>query len=82
MRHTKGYMVIVKTFKMKNGICCKSETILDNKAWKQFDSVYKRILTIIKNKCEKHNYKVIYNDLTLDRIKRGGFGYFYYYYAR
>lgn len=72
MRHIKGYIVIVKTFKMKNGIRCKSETILDNKVWKQFDSVCKRIRTIIKNKQEKHNYKVIYDDLTLDRTKRGG----------
>jgi len=70
MRHCKGYMVIVKTTINENNRRRTTETILDNKAWKRFGSVCNRIHSIVKNKCDKHNYRVLYDNLTTNRKDR------------
>ena len=70
MRHSKGYFIVVKTSKMKNGKLCITDKILDNKVWKNFGSACDRIHTIVNNKCEKHNYKLGYDNLSLKRNER------------
>lgn len=70
MKHRKGYFVIVKTSKMKNGKLLITKNILDNKIWKSFESAYSRVCSIVENKCEKHNYKIGYNKLVLERKER------------
>lgn len=69
---SKGYIVVVKTsaVNMNNGSCKITKTILDNKAWKYFNTAYLRVADIIANKCKKHNYVVVYNNLYKDRARR------------
>lgn len=70
MRHSKGYFIVVKTSKMKDGKLCITDELLDNKAWKNFRSACNRIRSIVKNKCVKHNYKIGYDRLVSERKKR------------
>lgn len=68
---SKGYVIIVKTtINNPNGGYRTTKTILDNKAWKLFNTAYIRIYGIVDNKCKKHNYILVYNNLNNDRTKR------------
>ena len=70
MRHCKGCMVIVRMTINENNRRRTTETILDNKVWKRFGSVCNRIHSIAKNKCKKHNDRVLYDNLTTNRKDR------------
>lgn len=67
----KGYIIKVKTEKLKvnRGLVSDShrlivsDNLVDNIVYHSKDDAINRIRTIIKNKCEKHQYKVSYDNL-------------------
>ena len=66
-----GYIIKVKTQKMKvfRGLVSDShklivtDTIVDNIVYKNREDALNRIMDIVKNKCDKHQYKILYNNL-------------------
>ena len=67
----KGYIIKVKTEKLKvirdlvsdSRRLIVSDNLVDNIVYRSKDDAINRIRTIIKNKCEKHQYKVSYDNL-------------------
>ena len=67
----KGYIIKVKTEKLKvtRGLVSDSHRLIvsgnlvDNIVYHSKDDAINRIRTIVKNKCEKHQYKVSYDNL-------------------
>ena len=66
-----GYIIKVKTEKLKvnrdlvsdSRRLIVSDNLVDNIVYHSEDDAINRIRTIIKNKCEKHQYKVSYDNL-------------------
>ena len=66
-----GYIIKVKTEKMKviRGLVSDSlklivtDTFVDNIVYHNKADAINRIMNIVKNKCDKHQYKVLYNNL-------------------
>ena len=67
----KGYIIKVKTEKLKVNRCLVSDSrrlivsdnLVDNIVYHSKDDAINRIRTIVKNKCEKHQYKISYDNL-------------------
>ena len=67
----KGYIIKVKTEKLKvnKGFVSDSrrlivsDNLVDNIVYHSKDDAINRIRTIVKNKCDKHQYKVAYDNL-------------------
>ena len=66
----KGYIIIVETSKYVNGHLVKTKTTVDNKVWRNLEDAQQRIRTIVQNKCEKHNYRIMYDELSTLRKDR------------
>jgi len=70
-----GYIIKVKTEKLKviRGLVSDShklivtDTLVDNIVYHNMGDAINRIRSIVKNKCDKHQYKVLYDNL--DRHK-------------
>lgn len=66
-----GYIIKVKTEKLKviRGLISDShklivtDTLVDNIVYHNKGEAINRIRSIVKNKCDKHQYKVSYNNL-------------------
>lgn len=66
-----GYIIKVKTEKLKviRGLVSDShklivtDTLVDNIVYHNKGEAINRIRSIVKNKCDKHQYKVSYNNL-------------------
>ena len=66
-----GYIIKVKTEKLKviRGLVSDSRrfivsgNLVDNIVYHSKDDAINRIRTIVKNKCDKHQYKVSYDNL-------------------
>ena len=66
-----GYIIKVKTEKLKviRGLVSDSrrlivsDNLVDNIVYRSKDDAINRIRTIVKNKCDKHQYKVSYDNL-------------------
>ena len=67
----KGYIIKVKTEKLKvnKGIVSdfrklfETANLVDNVVYHSKEDAINRIRTIVKNKCDKHQYKVSYDNL-------------------
>ena len=66
-----GYIIKVKTEKLKvvRGLISDShklivtDTLVDNMIYPNKSQAINRIRSIVKNKCDKHQYKVLYDNL-------------------
>lgn len=68
----KGYIITVET-PYKNGHYYginTPKTVLDNKVWRNLEDAQQRIRTVVQNKCEKHNYRRMYDCLSTVRKNR------------
>lgn len=68
----KGYIITVET-PYKNGHYYgvnTPKTVLDNKVWRNLEDAQQRIRTVVQNKCEKHNYRRVYDCLSIVRKDR------------
>ena len=67
----KGYIIKVKTEKIKDNKRLVSDfrklletaNLVDNVVYHSKEDAINRIRTIVKNKCDKHQYKVSYDNL-------------------
>lgn len=66
----KGYIITVETSKYVNGYLVKTKTTVDNKVWRNLEDAQQRIRTVVQNKCEKHNYRIMYDELSTVRKDR------------
>ena len=66
----KGYIITVKTSKYVNGHLVITKSTVDNKVWRNLCDAQQRVRQITFRKCEKHNYRRMYDCLSSNRKDR------------